>query len=219
MRAPALILAAALLAPSAKADERAGTIVGQAVFVPAGGAAARPRVDLSRIVVYLVPEGHALDEPAPKERPAVAQRGMSFQPDLLVVARGQTVEFPNDDNVDHNIFSFSRAKKFDLGIYPKGAAKAVTFEETGPVFIFCSVHEMMSGVVYVAPNRFHALTDREGRFVFKNVPIGRYAVRTWHTALPEGIEYVEVQKVYVESGRPVQLTINLAEAAASGSRP
>src|SRR5262249_39814956 len=75
-----------------------------------------------------------------KKRAAISQTGMRFSPSLLVVVAGQTVEMPNDDNVAHNVFSYSPAKKFNLGLYPKGESKTVTFDQPGLVDLFCSIH-------------------------------------------------------------------------------
>lgn len=166
-------------------------------------------VDLSGVVVYLAPQGHALDLPPPPVRPVVSQRHAQFDPPLLVAVKGQTVDFPNDDKIDHNVFSFSKAKRFDLGVYPKGERKSVTFDAEGPVMTFCSVHELMSGAVYVVPNPLFAVSGKDGRFAIPGVPPGRYAVRTWHRRFPEGVEYVVVREIDV-SGAAVSVTVDLA---------
>src|SRR5215510_14092004 len=91
----------------------------------------------------------------PANKPSISQRGMRFFPSLLVVVVGQTVQMPNDDNVAHNVFSFSPTKKFNLGIYPKGEIKEVKFEQSGMVDLFCSIHKQMKGKILVVPNRFY----------------------------------------------------------------
>lgn len=167
-------------------------------------------VDLSGVVVYLAPQGHTLNLPPPPVRPTVSQRRAQFDPPLLVAVKGQTVDFPNDDKIDHNVFSFSKAKRFDLGVYPKGERKSVTFDAEGPVLTFCSVHELMSGAVYVVPNPLFAVSGKDGRFSVPGVPPGKYAVRTWHRRFPEGVEYVLVREIDVSGSAPVSVTVDLA---------
>src|SRR4051812_29248730 len=73
------------------------------------------------------PEPNAVvwvDAPPSDQTPAkkivLDQRNLQFSPHVLVVRVGTTVEFPNDDRVFHNVFSFRDGKKFDLGMYPVG---------------------------------------------------------------------------------------------------
>lgn len=157
-----------------------------------------------------------MDLPAPEAHPVISQKNARFDPPLAVVVKGQTVDFPNDDNIDHNVFSFSKVKKFDLGIYPKGEKKSLVFDREGPVLIFCSVHEQMNGILFVVPNALYALTDSAGRFSITGVPVGRYSVRTWNAAMPGASRLVEVTSIAVSAGEPVRLDINLADASGRG---
>lgn len=192
----------AFCAPSAQ-------VVGR-ILLPSGG----PRGwDLSRVVVYLVPQDGTPAPPAPPAPPArlkVSQKNATFDPAFLVAVKGQTVDFPNDDKMDHNVFSFSKTKRFDLGVYPKGQSKSVTFDREGPAVIFCSVHEFMNAVILVVPNALFAVADRLGRFTVARVPPGRYQVRAWHPTLPEGKDYVEVSDVEATAGTPVRVDISMA---------
>ncbi len=168
--------------------------------------------DVSNTVVYLVPAGQtALSLPVPEIHPSMSQKNALFQPPVLAIAQNQTVDFPNDDNIHHNVFSFSNTRKFDLGIYPKGTRHSVKFQKLGPVIIYCSIHEKMNAVVYVAPNSLNAVTDDRGKFSIEAVPPGKYAVRTWHRMLPESEDFVEVTTVHVEKKETVRVEINLAD--------
>lgn len=170
--------------------------------------------DLSGVVVFLKPvrdEGNSAVTAAAEA--VIRQKGAKFRPNLLIVARGDTVRFPNDDRIVHNVFSYSPAQAFDLGLYRKGDSKSVTFTNAGPVRIFCSIHADMHAVVYVAPTRYHALTNERGEFRIGDVPVGRYALQTWHRNLPDGVESVEVREIDVQAGAPVRTEVDLSGLA------
>ncbi len=115
----------------------------------------------------------------------IAQRGALFSPHVLPVVVGTTVEWPNDDNIYHNVFSMSDAKQFDLGLY-KGSPpdKRVKFDKAGRVDVFCSIHENMHCVVLVLENPYFAPTDEDGNYKILNVPAGTYTLKAWHERLP-----------------------------------
>lgn len=115
----------------------------------------------------------------------IAQLSATFSPHVLPVVVGTTVEWPNDDNIYHNVFSMSDAKQFDLGLY-KGnpPEKRVTFDKAGRVDVFCSIHENMHCVVLVLQNPYFASTDENGNYKIPNVPPGTYTLKAWHERLP-----------------------------------
>jgi len=124
--------------------------------------------------------------PDPAPPPASArmdQLGQRFVPRILAIVAGQTVEFHNSDNVFHNIFSYSPPKKFDLGRYPKGKSRSVTFVKAGAVQVYCDIHSDMRADIVVAPTRRFALIGPGGRFRIENVDAGVHTVKLW---LPSG---------------------------------
>jgi plastocyanin len=115
----------------------------------------------------------------------IRQRDGKFSPHVLAVPAGTTVDFPNDDPVLHNVGSSSPAKRFDLGMYPQGETKSVTFDAPGVVEIRCNVHPDMSAFVVVHASPHAAVTDARGAYTIAGIPAGRYPVRVWHGALAE----------------------------------
>lgn len=123
----------------------------------------------------------------------VAQRGAVFSPRVLPVMVGTTVEWPNYDDIFHNVFSMSETKPFDLELY-KGnpPEKRVTFDKPGRVDVFCSIHSQMSCVVLVLENPYFASTDAKGRYTIPNVPPGKYQLKAWYERLPAQVEEIVV---------------------------
>ena len=144
----------------------------------AAASAAAP--DVRRGLVYLdtAPRG-AFDEPEPG-RAVMDQRNETFVPRLLAVTTGTVVDFPNSDRTYHNVFSLSRAQRFDLGRYASGRAKSVRFDRPGVVRVFCDIHSHMSAFIVVFNHPFFRVTDVDGRFRLDEVPAGTYTVVGWY---------------------------------------
>jgi len=130
-------------------------------------------------VVYL-PEAGAAPRRGRMPRQAVMdQVARAFVPPALVVPVGTTVRFPNSDAIHHSVYSFSRVKRFELGLF-KGQGGAVTFDRPGEVKIFCSIHKTMAGLIVVVEHPYAAVTDAQGRFAIRDVPEGGHAIRAVH---------------------------------------
>lgn len=120
---------------------------------------------------------------APKERVVIDQRKMKFVPHVVAVQQGTTVEFLNSDPVGHNVYwpSVSGNKKLahNLGTWPKGEKKPFQFNDLGVASLLCNVHPEMSGYVVVVSTPYFAVTDKDGNFEIKNIPAGKYTLKTW----------------------------------------
>ena len=149
-----------------------------------GSAGPRDLPDLRRGVVYLesAPRG-AFEEREPS-RAVMDQRNETFVPHVLAVTVGAVVDFPNSDKTFHNVFSLSRAKRFDLGRYAAGRSKSVRFDRPGLVRVFCDIHSHMNAFVLVLSHPFFDVTDAEGRFRIDNIPAGTYTVVGWYEGEP-----------------------------------
>ncbi len=161
----------------------------------------RDSPDRRTAVVYLetAPRG-AFEIPSPR-RAVLDQRNETFVPHVLAVTVGTTVEFPNSDRVFHNVFSLSKAKRFDLGRYPQGASRSVRFDRPGMVRVFCEIHSHMSAFVLVFAHRFFDTTDAAGRYRIEEVPPGTYTLAVWN----EGeVRSTRTVRVPAEGGEIVQ---------------
>ena len=119
--------------------------------------------------------------------PLIDQKGLKFNPAVLVVQQGTTVDFQNDDTVQHNVFwpSISGNKKegHNLGTWPKGEKRSFKFDEPGVVPLLCNVHPEMAGYIIVSPTPYFAETDAGGNFKIENVPDGKYNLVAWHEGM------------------------------------
>ena len=119
----------------------------------------------------------------PSAKPVVDQTKMTFVPHVIAVQVGTTVEFLNSDPVGHNVYwpSISGSKKLahNLGTWPKGEKKAFQFNDVGVASLLCNVHPEMSGYIVVSPTPYFAVTDKSGNYEIKNVPPGKYTLKTW----------------------------------------
>lgn len=132
-------------------------------------------------VVYL--EGGSITREslkAPTEPIVLAQLGLQFVPGVLPVMVGSKVMFPNNDEVYHNVFSYSPAKSFDLGRYSKNeSAPTQTFESPGLIKLFCEVHSHMRGTILVLETPYFTTSDPQGNFRLEGVPPGEYRLKAW----------------------------------------
>jgi plastocyanin len=128
------------------------------------------------------------------------QRNLNFSPHVLVVRVGTTVDFPNNDRVFHNVFSFRDGKRFDLGMYPVGAMLKVTFDQPGLSRIFCNIHPNMAAYVLAVDSAYFAVSDSRGQFAMAGVPSGSFTYHAWR---PGGD--TTTGTVAVEPGRPVEI--------------
>jgi plastocyanin len=119
----------------------------------------------------------------PSKHLHISQKGVHFLPSLLVVVAGQSVDMPNDDDVAHNVFSYSPVQKFNLGLYPKGEARTVTFEKPGVVDLYCSIHRQMRAKILVVPNSHYVRVGLGTRYALKDVPAGTYTLKVWNRRL------------------------------------
>ncbi len=121
------------------------------------------------------------ESPPPEKHPVMDQKNLIFIPHILPIQKGTTVDFPNSDQVRHNVFSpRGEVTQFNLGTYAAGVTKSVTFDKVGEILLLCNVHAEMSAYIVVLPSPFFTTTDRDGTFSIEGIPPGPYTLKTWH---------------------------------------
>ena len=159
------------------------------------------------VVVWLEPAAApplviALTNSSQAQRLRLVQEHKSFQPHLLVVEVGASVEFPNHDPFFHNVFSLFEGKRFDLGLYEAGTSHVVNFDRPGVSYIFCNIHPEMSAVVLALNTPFFGVSDSRGNVAIRGVPPGRYVLRIWHErATPEALKSLSREVTISEDSR------------------
>ena len=161
------------------AESGANGYPGRANSLAQTGSLSRGTVDDAVVFVEKLPAG--VDSTLTRRpRPKLSQKDQTFTPRVIAVAAGETVDFPNMDPIYHNVFSPSPVKRFDLGKYPRGQSRSVTFPRPGLVNVFCDIHSNMEAYVLVLPHHAYTRPDEDGRFQLPSLPPGSYVVRAWH---------------------------------------
>lgn len=161
------------------------------------------KVNPGKSVVYL----ESATPAAPADKTVVVdQKGLLFQPHVIVVQVGTTVEFLNSDQVQHNVFwpsiSGDKKKSHNMGTWPQGQKKPFKFTEPGVVSLLCNVHPEMAGYIVVVPDSHFAESAADGTFTIANVPDGQYTVTAWH----EG-KKVQSKKITVTGDTTADFTL------------
>jgi plastocyanin len=143
-------------------------------------------------VVYVeqVPEAAFASWKPPKVH--LSQKGARFSPTLLPVVRGTEVDMTNDDWVQHSVYSYSRTKVFDIGLYGAGVKKSVTFDKVGVVELACFIHSRMAGVILVLQNPFFSRPRADGSFAIEGLPAGSYVLKVYRPGAPERAQPIKV---------------------------
>jgi len=131
--------------------------------------------------------------PAPKEHAKMDQANLVFNPHVLAVLVGTTVDFLNSDAVLHNVFTPDAcADKFNLGTWPKGQTKSYEFKKECAATLLCKVHPEMEAFVVAVPTPYFAVTKADGSYRIADVPDGSYTVKVWHPKLKAAQKSVTV---------------------------
>jgi plastocyanin len=156
----------------------AATLSGSVELVDSRAPAVRQHHDYAGVAVWLEPVGAA--QPPVPLHVRMLQKDKAFQPHLLIVTVGSTVDFPNLDPVFHNAFSNYDGQLFDVGLYPPGSTRSIRFSRPGIVRVFCNIHSSMSAVIVVLDTPLFGITNSDGRFEIAGVPAGDRDLTFFH---------------------------------------
>lgn len=132
---------------------------------------------LANTVLTLKGSGAA---PSAALKASMDQRNQEFVPRVLAVRTGTQVSFPNSDDIRHQVYSFSQAKRFELRLYEKTPSEPVLFDKPGLVVLGCNIHDWMLGYIYVTDDPWFGVTDASGQLKLDQLPPGRYTATLWH---------------------------------------
>ncbi len=129
-------------------------------------------------VVMLTPKAGGKKRTA-KTR-VIEQRNKEFAPHVMAVPVGSTISFPNFDPIFHNVFSLSKPKAFDLGLYKTGETREVKVDKPGIIRLGCNLHAAMSAYLVVVDAPHYVIPGADGKFEFKSLAPGKYKVQAWN---------------------------------------
>jgi plastocyanin len=195
-------------------------------------AAALPSAAAEISVTVVDRDGHGIDDavvtaspaggkalPVAAAQPAVMdQRDQAFVPRVLVVSVGSRVEFPNNDSVSHQVYSFSPAKRFQLPLYKGEIHPPVTFDQPGLVVVGCNIHDSMVGYIYVTPAPYFGTTEASGTFKLKDLPKDDYQIVVWSPYIADAPASLS-RSVRVESDGAASERIQLTQPLRARPEP
>src|SRR5262249_12163034 len=141
-------------------------------------------------------------KPQPLQKPLL-EKDKRFVPHVLAVPQGSSVDFKNEDDIFHNVFSLSSAAKFDTGLHKGGAQTTVKFDKAGVIELLCNIHASMLGYLVVVDTPWYAGAGSSGAFQIRNVPPGEYEAAVWH----ESANITLKRKVTVAEGSQLAFTV------------
>lgn len=194
-----LFLPVLLLLPAPLAAQRGVAVTGKVTMQERGGRAAE---DVGQAVVWLTGPAALPALPAAAE---MATEGKQFVPHVRIVHRGSPVSFPNHDPFNHNVFSLSAERVFDLGLFGRGEARSVEFDKEGVIRVYCNVHATMRGLVLVLGSSLYVQPGADGSFRLEGVPPGEYVLHTWHE---RAAEVTQPLRVTASAPAPVAVTLD-----------
>lgn len=205
------------------------TLVALALFAEAPGVFAAPRgavsgqvsvtkggdkkSDASGVVVYVTGPKDALPKGTSAHK--VRQKDKQFDPSLTIVLKGETVEFPNEDKIHHNVFSVSKPARFDLGLYKAGSSKSVKMKKAGVVDVYCNIHPEMVAKILVLDTKYFAVTGNDGKFSIDGLPAGTWKIIAWH---PHGKQWEGTVTVTGGATASVDITVEAGESKSRHAR-
>jgi plastocyanin len=174
---------------------------------------------LAEVVVTAMPAGGAARLVSVRHPEAIMdQQQMVFVPQVLVVAAGSEVQFPNNDTISHQVYSFSPTKRFQLPLYKGAVHPPVSFDRPGLVVLGCNIHDQMVGYIYVTDAPYFGKTDLQGRLHWSSLPPDSYSVTFWSPYIADPAASL-VRTVQVTAGTPASADLHLTQDLSARPEP
>ena len=125
---------------------------------------------------------------AATEAKMIDQVDKEFVPYVTAIQQGSAINFPNNDNIRHQVYSFSQTRQFEIPLYSGNPPRPVVFDETGVVAMACNIHDWMSAYVYVVATDKYVVTNAEGQGVIADLPEGQYEILVWHPTAKDNVQ-------------------------------
>jgi plastocyanin len=138
------------------------------------------------------------------------QRQMRFVPNILLIQTGTGVDFPNSDQIEHQVYSFSTPKPFKLSLYAGHKYPPIVFDRAGLVVVGCNIHDQMIGYIYVTDSPYFGRSDESGQWSVHDLPAGNYLLTAWHPRM-QGNGGTLQMPLTVAEGAPATAAFHLAQ--------
>ncbi len=160
------------------------------------------------VVVLLSPvnKENVTTKPSPSKRISIKQENKLFEPFVTVAPVGTIVDFPNEDPTRHHIYSFSKAKEFQLPLY-LGKSKEVLFDMAGVVSMGCNIHDWMLGYLVIVDSPYYGLSDTNGIVDFGELPEGEYTISYWYPGLSQKAGLMKAKQTVSSTQESYSITI------------
>lgn len=167
---------------------------------------------IAGIVLIAEPQFELPASKHPAARTAIMdQRQKQFVPNLLIIQTGTGVDFPNSDQIEHQVYSFSAAKSFKLSLYAGHKYPPILFDKPGLVVVGCNIHDQMIGYIYVTDSPYFGRSDAAGRWAQHELPPGDYRITAWHPRMQEPAGTALQIALTVAEGAPASTVFKLAK--------
>jgi len=188
----------------------AATVSARVRIVDSRVSSVRQQRNFAGVVLWLTPLAGGGGPRRSPGRVEMIQKDKKFQPHVLAIPVGTTVDFPNYDPIFHNAFSNFDGQVFDIGLYAPGSSRGVTFRREGIVRVFCNIHPTMSAVIIVLGTPHFGTSNSAGEITLRDVPVGDYRLELFHErATPQTLEKLATRVTVPSEGLalpPIEIT-------------
>ena len=116
-----------------------------------------------------------VDVPLPEEVPVMDQYGRAFNPEFLLMRRGQTVRFTNSEDDVHTVHVKDSAGESLFNVATLfGSRYEFTFDREDSYDVICNTHTEMFANILVVDSPYAVIADRDGAFAVPDMVPGTY---------------------------------------------